>query len=133
MLFESDITLVMFPLVSANSRRAFLFLYNQVHMLHFALMLRTRCNNINTGGIDTGMPEYICELGNILLNSVKSTGKQMAQIVRKHLARRYVRLLTQGLHFFPYIMTADGFTISCDEYRARRYFLLLNVTEQLFL
>ena len=55
-------------------------------MLHFAPVLDACGYNINTGGVDAGMSQNICQLGNILFNAVKGAGKQMTQIVGEHLA-----------------------------------------------
>lgn len=102
-------------------------------MLHFALVLRTGGYYINTCRVDACVSQYICELGNIFFNTVKSTSEKMAKIVWKHLAWRYIRLLTTCLHFLPNMMSADRFSASGYKYRSGTYPLLLCITEQFFL
>ena len=60
-------------------------LYNQAHIFHFALMLGGGSNDIDACGVDARMTENVSELGNILFNTVKGTGKQVSKIMRKHL------------------------------------------------
>ena len=84
-------------------------------MLHLALMLCARRNDIDTGRIDACVSEYIRELGNILLYSVEGTGEQVAQIMREDLARRDVCLLAQSLHLLPDAISADRLSASRNE------------------
>ena len=101
-------------------------------MLHFALVLRTGGYYINTCRVDACVSQYICKLGNIFFNTVKSTSEKMAKIVWKHLAWRYIRPLTKCLHFLPNMMPADRFSTSGYKYRSGTYPLLLCITEQFF-
>ena len=66
-------------------------------------MLRSRCDDINTGGVDVGVAQDICQLRNILFQAVKHPGKQVAQIMGKYLIRCHTCLLTQLLHLAPNI------------------------------
>ena len=84
-------------------------------MLHLALVFRACCYDINASRIDTCVSEYICELGNILFNAVKGTGKQMAKIVGEHLVRRYPCLLTQRFHLTPDVATTHWLDESRDK------------------
>ena len=77
----------MLSLVSVCSHRDFFLSYDELHMLHFALMLCACRNNINASRVDACVSENISELGYILFNAVKGTGEEMAQVVRKDLAR----------------------------------------------
>lgn len=75
-------------LISHNSRyvvfgldvfaSGFFLLYDKPHMLHPALVFRACRNDINTSSIDAGVTKYIRELGYILFQTIKRTGKQMA-------------------------------------------------------
>ena len=59
----------------------------QPHILHTVAVSRSGGDNINSGRVDAAVTENIRKLGNILFNSVKHTGKQVAQIMRKYLLR----------------------------------------------
>ena len=48
-----------------------------------------------------------------LFYPVKSTGKQMPQVVRKHLLRRYSRILAQSLHFLPDPISTYRLSAAC--------------------
>ena len=54
------------------------FLYDQPHIFHMLSMFVAGSDNINAGGVDTTVTENIGKLGNILFNTVKSAGEQMA-------------------------------------------------------
>ena len=65
----------------------FFLLYDESHMLHFALVFCAGGHDINASRIDACVSEYICELGNVLLKAVEGAREQMAEIVGKYLAR----------------------------------------------
>lgn len=54
------------------------FLYDQPHIFHTLPVFVAGSNNINAGGVDTAVTEDVSEFCNILFNTVKSAGKQMA-------------------------------------------------------
>lgn len=74
-------------------------------------MFTTGSHNINPGSINTAMPQYIRQFCNIFLNIIKSPCKQLTQIMRKHLARRYTsRFYSKKPQFwYTYSCTANGF------------------------
>lgn len=57
-------------------------------------MLRARLHDIDPGGADAGMAQDIGQLGNILFRRVEHHGKEVAQVVRKHLPGVYPRRAT---------------------------------------
>ena len=113
--------------------RDFFYLDYKLHIFHFSSVLRTCGNDIDTGGVDACMPQYIGKLGDILFDPVKCTGKQVTEIVRKHLARCYVCLTAKRLHFSPDVASAHRLSSPCDKYRPLSDTLLLNVMKQFFL
>ena len=64
-------------------------------------MLQTRGDNVDTGGVDAAVPQDICQLSQILVDGVKGTGKQLAQIVWKNLGLCHLRNRTELLHSSP--------------------------------
>lgn len=64
-----------------------LVLHYQSHILHAALMLCAGGNNINASRVDIGMSENVRQLSNIFFNTVKGSGEQMPQVVRKDFLR----------------------------------------------
>lgn len=64
-------------------------------------MFCTGCNNVDSSCIDAAVSEDISKFSNILFNTVKCTGKQIAKIVRKHFIGRYPSPLTLKGDFNP--------------------------------
>ena len=91
-------------------------LYYQPHIFHALTVFGAGGDNINSCGVDTAMTENICELCNILFNTIESAGEQVAQIVWKDLLRIYSRLLTKAFHFPPNVSTARWLTGAGYEY-----------------
>ena len=65
------------------------------------LMLCAGFHNVDPSGVDVGMAQHIRQLCNVLFRRIKYHGKQVAQIVRKHLAGIYIRRAAQPFHFPP--------------------------------
>ena len=74
-------------------------LYYQPHIFHTLTVFVAGSDNINSCGVDTAVTEYVCELGNVLFNTVEGSCKKVTQIMGKHLLRIYARLLTKAFHF----------------------------------
>ena len=91
-------------------------LYHQAKALDLAAVLGAGGHDIDAGGVNGAVTQNVGKFGNILFDSVKGSGKQLSQVVREHLALRDLRLLTQGFHFLPYIMTAYRLAASRDKY-----------------
>ena len=90
-------------------------------------------DNINSCGVDTAVTEYICELGNVLFDTIESSCEKVAKIVGKHLLRIYSRLLTETFHFTPNVGSAHRLAASCYEDRTGRNLLLCCIAEQFLL
>ena len=69
-------------------------------------MFCTGSDDVDPGSVYIAMTEDVGELGNVLFNAIEGACKQMAEIVGKHLIRRYPRLLTQCFHLTPDIASA---------------------------
>ena len=57
--------------------------------LNFFAMFGAGCHDINPGGINAAVAQDVCQLGNVLFDSVESSGKLLPQIVGKYLAGIY--------------------------------------------
>ena len=58
-------------------------------------------HDVDARGVDAAVAEQIGKLGDVLLYLIKSPGKELPQIVRKHLVRIYVCLCAKPLHGCP--------------------------------
>ena len=96
-------------------------LYYQPHIFHFSSVFNTGWNNIDTRSIYALMTENIGKLCYILFEWIEGSCKQMSEIVRKHLAFRDSCILAKWFHFLPYIITGDGASAFCNEYRSAFY------------
>ena len=61
------------------------YLYNQPEPFDFSAVLGTGGHNIDPGGVDTAVTQDIRQFSNILFDAVKGPGKELSQIVGKHL------------------------------------------------
>ena len=83
------------------------FLYNQTHTFHALTVFCAGRDNIDPCRIDAAVTENIGELGNILFNTVKYTGEQMPEIVRKYLFGIDLCLNAEAFHFPPDVRSAQ--------------------------
>lgn len=58
-------------------------------------------DDIDPGGVDIAMPQNIRQFCDIVVDTVKCTGEQVAQRMRKYLAWRDICLFAKGFHFPP--------------------------------
>ena len=70
----------------------FFFLHHKPQLLDFAAVLRARGHDVNAGGVDAAVTQDVGQLGYVLLDPIERAGEQLPQIVREHLARRYIGL-----------------------------------------
>ena len=70
-------------------------------MFYFLPMLAPGSHNIDPCCVDIAVAQNIRQLGNILFNAIKGSGKQLAQVMVEHLAGLNHGLLTEGLHLRP--------------------------------
>ena len=92
------------------------FLYYQPHIFHVLTVFIASGDNINSCRVDAAVAENICELCNILFDTIESACEQVAQIVWKNLLRIYSCLLTQAFHFPPNVSTAHWLAGTGYEY-----------------
>lgn len=81
-------------------------------------MLGAGGNDVEAGGVDARMPQKIGQLGDVLFLLVEDPGKEMAQVVGKHLALIHPRRPTKGLHLPPNGHPVDRLSRAGDEDRA---------------
>ena len=89
-------------------------------------------HNIDPGGVDAAVSQDVGQLGDILLNAIKSAGKQFSQVVRKHLGFFYPRSFTKLFHLVPDTAAVKMLSVLANEDRARRDILLLGIMQQQF-
>ena len=77
-------------------------------------MLLSGSHNIDTGGVNGAVTQNTGQLGNVLFNAVKGSGKQLSQIVRKHLAFFDTGDFTQLLHLPPDAAAVQRLSVSAD-------------------
>lgn len=63
------------------------------------------CNQVDACGFNGRMAQEIGESRQVVVLVVKSDGEKVAQVVRKHLARRHATLPGQTFHSGPYAKT----------------------------
>ena len=93
----------------------FLFLYHQSQTLDLSAVLGAGGHNVDPGGINAAVPQNICQLRNILLNAVKSPGKELAEVMGKDLGGIDTRCLTQPFHLCPDVASVQRLTVSCHK------------------
>ena len=79
-------------------------------------VLRPGGNKVDAGGFDAGMPQHIRQFYYIPAGPVESPGKEVPQIVGKHLAFLHPGPATQRFHLRPYLSPAQPPTASGEEY-----------------
>ena len=94
-------------------------------------MLDPRGHKINLSGLNTGMPQYIGQLYNILAGCVENSGEQMPQIVGEHFCWRYICVFTQTLQFRPDLAAGQFFSAFGAKDCAGSGFLFFCILEQL--
>ena len=72
-------------------------------------MVRAGCSGVDSGGIHTGMSQDICEVKDILMLLIISARKQVAEIVRKHLARIYPASFLSFFIMLQILLRSNGF------------------------
>ena len=68
-------------------------------------------HDIDTSGVDTAVSQNICQLSDVLIDSVKCPGEEFSQIVRKHLAFLDTGGFTQLLHLPPDAAAVEGLAV----------------------
>ena len=89
--------------------------------------------DINSCCVDAAVTEYIGKLGDVLLNSVKRAGEQVAKVMRKHFAGIDIRVPAELFHLTPYVRSADRIACFGNKDRAVADMMPLRVFQQLLL
>ena len=77
-------------------------------------------HNIDSCCVDAAVSQNIGQFGDLFLNTVKSPGKQLAQIVGKHLAGFYSGCLAEGFHLRPNIAPVQRLPVPGNKDCSRR-------------
>ena len=93
----------------------FLFLHHKTQPFDLSAMFGAGGHNIDPGGINAAVTQDIRQLCNILLDPIKSSGKEFPQIVGKDLGRVHLGRMTQPLHLGPYVAAIQWFAGLGDE------------------
>ena len=102
-------------IMSSSAAQRRIFSHNQPHIFHTLTVFRPGADDINSRRINTAVTENICELGNVFLDTVKHSCKQMPKIMREHLVRVDVRFHTEGFHIPPDVRPADRLSAARDK------------------
>ena len=90
-------------------------LYNQPQPFDLSAVFGAGGHNIDPGGINAAVSQDIRQLRNVLLDPVKSPGKELAEVMGKYLGWIDTRCLTQPLHLCPDIASVQWLTIFRNE------------------
>ena len=103
---------------------------NQPHTVHFSLIFHTAAHGINTRRVDAGMSQNIGQSNDILPHPVKDAGKQMPQVMRKHLGHSDMRGRAKRFHRAPNSGTVDRIAVPCHKYHTGAKTAFHNITQQ---
>ena len=90
----------------------YLFVYPYIHAIDYIFMIAYAGRHIDPGGFDGRVSENIRQMGQIPLNRVKTPGKQMSEIMGKHLRLLHPCLAAVLFHLMAYITTIQGPSVS---------------------
>ena len=72
-------------------------------------------HDIDAGGLDAAVSQNICQLCDIFAGGIEAAGKELAQIMRKHLARIHICRGAKPLHLRPHIAAVQRFPAAGDK------------------
>ena len=107
-------------------------LNHQSQPLQLSPVLLPCGNHINSGSINTAVSQHICKLCDILINFIKTSGKQMAKVMRKYFIGQHPCFCCEPLHSTPDITSIHGISGFRDKYLAFFDSIFLNVNKQFF-
>ncbi len=90
-------------------------------------MLHAGGDKIDACGLNAGVAQHVCQLGDILINAVERPGKQVPQIVGEYFRFLHSRLFAQRLEFRPDLAAGQSFSVSGEKNLAGDDFLFLSV------
>ena len=110
--------------------RGMAFLYYQMQVLHAVAVFRAGGYNIYTRGVYAAVTQNIGKLCKVFFDLIKQPGKQMPQIMGKHLFRADICPRTQRFHLPPDICSVKRLPQTRYKYHTRFYPLLRSISEQ---
>ncbi len=106
-------------------------LRNKPQPFQLADVLHTGGDQIDAGGLDAGMPQDVGQLRDVLIHPVKGPGKQVAQVVGKHLGGFHLRVFTKRFHLCPDLPSGQTLSVSGEKYLTGDDFFLFGILLQL--
>ena len=94
----------------------FFFLHDQAQAFDLSAMLGSGGHDIDSCGVDAAMAQNIRQLRNILLDPIKSPGKELAQVMGENLGRIHICSMTQPFHLRPNVTAIHRLSALCNEY-----------------
>ena len=85
-----------------------MYLQQQMHALEQPPVLLAGRHEIDAGRVDAAVAQDIGELRDVLFQFIKRPGKELSQIVRKHLVRAYLCHRAQAFHSGPDVAAVQG-------------------------
>ena len=92
-----------------------------MELFQLAAVLFAGGHDIDAGGLDAAVPQYIRKLGNVFANGIEAPGKQLAQVMGKDFSRIYFCHGAKPLHPRPYITAVQRLSAAGDENAASAY------------
>ena len=95
-------------------------LSKQTQLFHLVAVLCAGGHDVDARRVDAAVTENICQFCNILLHTIESPGKELPQIVGKHLAGFYSGCLAEGFHLRPNIAPVQRLPVPGNKDRSER-------------
>lgn len=108
------------------------FLCYQLHLIKHTFILSAARGNIYARGFYGTMAQHICQMGEILLNRIKGTGKKMPQVMWEYLAPFHMRRVAEPFHVVANIRPIERLAAFGAEYCARVYTLPPRIFHKFF-
>ena len=108
------------------------FLCYQLHLIKHTFILSAARGNIYACGFYGTMAQHICQMGEILLNRIKGTGKKMPQVMWEYLAPFHMRRVAEPFHVVANIRPIERLAAFGAEYCARVYTLPPRIFHKFF-
>ena len=89
-------------------------------------------HDINPGGVDTAVTQDVGKLGDVLLDTIESSSKELPQVMGKHLGFFHTRNLTKLFHLPPNSTAVKRFSALANKDRPGRDMLVLSIIQQQF-
>ena len=107
------------------------YLMNQSELLQLFHMFRAGGNQINPGGFNTGVSQYIREFSDISAHFIKCCGEKMPEIVWEYLAGFNSCVSAQLFHLIPNLSSGNSPSASGEKELTGGDFIFLRILLQL--